>query len=373
VNVLHVHSGNIFGGVERMLETLAPATAGVTPVHSSFALCFEGPVSGALRAAGGEVHQLGSVRARRVDEIRRARRALTDVLESQHWTAAIVHSAWSQAIFGPAILASGTALVRWLHAPQPGPRWLEYWSAQSTPQLVLCNSRFTSEGIGLRMGDTPRSIVYPPSVAQVPQAGDRQAVRDELGAAADAVVIIMAARLEFLKGHDLLLDALSTLPGGGWKAWIVGGPQNRSEQSYFSALANKAAEAGLGPSVRFLGQRADVPRLLAAADIYCQPNRGPDSFGLSFVEALAAGLPVVTTRLGAAPEIVTDRCGVLVEPGSSAALAQVLDGLVSSVDRRQAMSAAARERAQIFCDLPGTLRRLSAELAAVSATEQVRT
>ena len=50
-----------------------------------------------------------------------------------------------------------------------------------------------------------------------------------------------------------------------------------------------------------------VPRLMAAADIYCQPNTTPEPFGIAFVEALAAGVPVVTTAMGGPLEIVDDR------------------------------------------------------------------
>ncbi|HEX6050597.1 MAG TPA: glycosyltransferase, partial [Gemmatimonadaceae bacterium] len=133
MNLLHVHSGNMFGGVERMLQTLAPRIAGTSPVASSYALCFEGRTADALRAEGGIVRVLGTVRARRPDEIRRARRALRNVLDADRPDVAVVHSAWSQAIFGPAILDSRIPLVRWLHAPQPGPRWLEAWAARSRP------------------------------------------------------------------------------------------------------------------------------------------------------------------------------------------------------------------------------------------------
>ena len=62
----------------------------------------------------------------------------------------------------------------------------------------------------------------------------------------------------------------------------------------------------------------DVPRLLAAADIHCQPNISPEPFGIAFIEALAAGLPVVTSAIGGAIEIVDDTCGRLVpasDPG----------------------------------------------------------
>ncbi|MBA3295611.1 MAG: glycosyltransferase [Acidobacteria bacterium] len=367
MNVLHVHSGNIFGGVERMLETLAPATAGDIPIRSSFALCFEGRVGDTLRAAGADVHHLGPVHARRIHEIWRARRALLSVLNAERWTAAVVHSAWSQAIFGPTILKSKTPLVRWLHAPRPGPHWLEYWSRRSCPSLVLCNSYYTREAARLRLGDIPAAVQYPPAVAFSKNEQARSRLRRELGTGSDEVVIIIAARMEAWKGHDLLLKSLSTLPPGGWEVWVAGGPQRPSECKYFAALADQVRTAGMVQHVRFLGQRSDVGDLLQAADIYCQPNRDSEPFGLSFVEALAAGLPVVTTRLGAAPEIIDGSCGVLVEPGSVEALTHALGTLIESDSERQKMSAAASVRAREFCNLPQSLKGLSAQLARASS------
>jgi glycosyltransferase involved in cell wall biosynthesis len=130
-----------------------------------------------------------------------------------------------------------------------------------------------------------------------------------------------------------------------------------------------ALSAGLDGRVRFLGHRTDVSSVLAAADICCQPNEGAEPFGLSFVEALAAGLPVVTTRLGAAPEIVDDTCGILVEPGSAAALGDALHRLITCAEDRRSMAAAAMDRARLFCDLPGSLTQLRALLT--RATEPV--
>lgn len=363
MNVLHVHSGNIFGGVERMLETLAPATAGVGPICSSFALCFEAPLGETLRGAGARIYPLGHVHVRRIDEIWRARRALRQVLAVPGWTAAFVHSAWAQAIFGPVILRSGTPLVRWLHAPDAGPGWLEAWSRRSSPALVLCNSRYTRDGVGSRFGAVPLSVQYPPAAPERRDDGVRTQVRQSTGTLPDTVTIVIAARMEEWKGHELLIESLSLLKAGTWEVWIAGGPQQLSERRYFESLVDKVRVAGLSSRVRFLGQRSDVRRLLRAADIYCQPNAGAEPFGLSFVEALAAGLPVVTTRLGAAPEIVDSTCGLLVEPGSPSALAAALRRLIDFPHERQALSAGAHVRARGFCDLSGSLARLASEIS----------
>ena len=66
------------------------------------------------------------------------------------------------------------------------------------------------------------------------------------------------------------------------------------------------ASLGLEPRVRFLGERRDVPLLMRAVDLFCQPNEGPEPFGVVFAEALLSGVPVVTADTGGAPEIVSD-------------------------------------------------------------------
>lgn len=363
MTVLHVHSGNLFGGVERMLQTLAPASAGLSPVASSYALCFEGAVAEALRGEGGTVHDLGTVRARRPDEIRRARRVLRRVLESHHPTVAMVHSAWSQAIFGPAVLDSGVPLVRWLHAPQPGPRWLEAWASRSRPSLVICNSRYTLENAGTRVSGVSSDVIYPPAKAPHPAVGARSAVRTALGTPSSAVVVMLASRLEAGKGHGLLIDALARLHRPEWEAWIVGGAQQDAERLYFEALQGRARAAGIADRIRFLGQRQDVADLFAAADVYCQPNVAADSFGLSFVEALASGLPVVTARLGGAPEIVDETCGVLVKAGDVDELTAALRTMIGRDEERRQFAAAARVRARMFCDTPAVMTRLASLLA----------
>lgn len=365
MNLLHVHSGNMFGGVERMLETLAPRHAGETPVRSEYALCFDGRTAETLEAAGGTVHRLGEVHSRRMDEIWRARRALRRVLASRAWDAACVHSAWSQGIFGGTIAKSKVRLVRWLHAPEPGPHWMEIWAARSRPSLVICNSEYTCRAAGERFDGTPATVCYPPSRIPAAPAGSRDAIRESLGTPAETVVIVIAARLEAWKGHAALIDSLAMLHVTNWELWVLGGSQRESERTYLQSLI--ASSAMLGGRVRFLGEQTDVARWLVAADLYCQPNTGPEPFGLAFVEALAAGLPVVTTNLGAGPEIVDETCGVVTPPASPEALAGALGTLIECGETRSKLSAGARARARVFCDLPAALSCLARALEPASA------
>ena len=134
------------------------------------------------------------------------------------------------------------------------------------------------------------------------------------------------------------------------------------------SLQRIAEEAGIAERVAFLGQRSDVPALMGAADIYCQGNRGPEGFGLTFLEAGFYGLPVVTTDLGAAAEVVDAATGILVPPGEDVTeLSEALLSLITDADRRAVLGAQAHERAIRSCDTGQQLGRLADLLAGVGA------
>ena len=115
---------------------------------------------------------------------------------------------------------------------------------------------------------------------------------------------------------------------------------------------------GIADRVRMLGQCSDVGRLLAAADIYCQPNTSPDSFGITFIEALLNQLPVVTTAMGGALEIVDSSCGVLVPPNDPAALADCLQQLILDPRLRSHLGEAGPSRARFLCDCKRQITRI---------------
>jgi glycosyltransferase involved in cell wall biosynthesis len=115
--------------------------------------------------------------------------------------------------------------------------------------------------------------------------------------------------------------------------------------------------------VRFLGQRQDVPDVLAAADLFCQPNEAPEPFGIALVEALWAGRPVVTTRMGAAPEVLGEGCGVLVPP-EPRALAAALERLVADAGERGRLGAQGPVRARALCEPAARMGALAAQLEA---------
>jgi glycosyltransferase involved in cell wall biosynthesis len=243
-----------------------------------------------------------------------------------------------------------------------GTHWTERRVLRSTPDLVICNSHYTADAVAAWLPSAPLEVVYAPVSASPAERGTRDEIRRELGADEATTVIVIASRFERWKGHAELLEAASRLQGK-WTIWIAGGAQRPVEQAYARELDEFARSAGIADRVRFLGERRDVPRLLQGADIHCQPNSAPEPFGVAFIEALYAGLPVVTSDAGGAREIVTSACGMLVPIGDRAALVAALQSLIDDPARRKALGAAGPARARALSDPAAQIAALERVLA----------
>jgi glycosyltransferase involved in cell wall biosynthesis len=231
----------------------------------------------------------------------------------------------------------------------------------------MANSLFTAESAKAVFPDSRIETWHYPVARPGVDRLVRAQVRAELATADEAVVILQASRLERWKGQAIHLEALGLLRHiPGWECWLAGGPQKAGESQYLVELRLATKRAGIGDRVRFLGQRADVPRLMAASDVFCQPNTGPEPFGIALVEALYAGLPVVTSGFGGATEVVDHTCGLLTPPGDAVSVAEALKSLIHDPSRRQALGAAGPARAGSLCD---PARQLSAAAALFRAVE----
>lgn len=366
MKVLHVYSGNLWGGVERLLVTAARCRGLAPGMEPSFALCFEGRLATELAETGCGVHRLGPVRVRRPWSVRRARRRLGEVLRSGSHDVVICHSAWSQGLFASAARREGVPVVLWLHDAASGKGWVERWARRSRPDLAVCNSRFTAGTLPALYSGVEAAVVHCPVEASPEEPGARECVRGELGVRGGEVVILHASRLQPWKGHDVLLEALAGIRDRtGWTAWIAGGPQRTKERRYLAHLKSDAQRRGIADRVRFLGQREDMPRLLAGADVFCQPNTAPEPFGIVLVEALAAGLPVVTAGMGGALEIVDGSCGTFVEPGDGDGLGAALARLIGDPAERARLGGAGPPRARAVSDPAGRLGELERALQRV--------
>jgi glycosyltransferase involved in cell wall biosynthesis len=366
LRVLHVHSGNLWGGVETVLVAMAAERDRCPGLLPEYALCFDGALRRRLGERGVPLHDLGEVRWRSPFRVHQARRRLDALLRAGSYDAVVTHSMWGHSLFAASIRRRSPRLVYWAHDFLDGTHWLQRWARRTPPDLVIANSAFTADGVGSVFPGVPTRVLhYPLSLGQPGRRTRPMDLRAELGTQTDAVVLVQVSRLEAWKGHPILLEALRHLRDlRRWHCWIVGGAQRPAEHAYLAGLQRQAADAGIGNRVRFLGHRDDIPDVLAAADIFCQPNASPEPFGIVLVEALAAGLPVVAAASGGAQEVVDRSCGELVTPGDAAALAGVLERLITDASARRSRGAQGPARAAALCDPARQLRSVAAVLAA---------
>ena len=370
MRVLHINSGNLYGGIEVLLGTLARHRALCPSLEPEFALCFPGRTQQELADTGVPVHMLGAVRISRPWTIWQARLRLLKLLQGHSFDAVICHGAWSLAIFARAVRKSKVPLVFWLHAP-PSPRrlhWLERLASWNPPDLTICNSDFTRTEVGrlFPQGKSTR-IYYPvhfPGCSHVPE--ERRALRQKYDTAEGDVVLLQAGRWDPYKGHMVLLEALARLVHlPGWTCWQVGVAQNDGERIYLGAIQEAIVRLGIAGRMRFLGfqdNQFELPGVMAAADVFCQPNIAPEAFGIVFIEALYTGLPVVSSDFGGPAEIIDDTCGVLVPPNRVDALADSIGTLIQSAELRRRLGDGGPVRVRALCDPAARLQQLCESL-----------
>ena len=166
-----------------------------------------------------------------------------------------------------------------------------------------------------------------------------------------ALVAGVAANLEFWKGIDLLIEA-ARLVDAPVRLEIFGAGSLRE------TLERQADAAGV--DARFHGLVADLRTRLPQLDVLVQPSRA-DNLPLSILEAMAAGLPVIGTRVGGIPELVVDGVtGFVVEPESPRALANALEQLAASPERLEELGGNGAERVTEHFSSEDVARRMVA-------------
>ncbi len=181
-------------------------------------------------------------------------------------------------------------------------------------------------------------------------------------------LVVFVGRLVTYKGVDVLLRAM---PDVRARLLVVGGGP---EEPRLRALAG---QLGLGDRVAFTGRidAADLPGHMAAADVGVLPSvTRAEAFGLSMVEMMSCGVPMVCTEVGTATSFVNAHgtTGLVVPPGDPAKLAAALNELLADDARRTAMGAAARERARTLFGFDHVERRMAEIYAAALARRRSR-
>jgi glycosyltransferase involved in cell wall biosynthesis len=176
-------------------------------------------------------------------------------------------------------------------------------------------------------------------------AAERAARRQELGLPLDRPVVAMTGQVAEVKGIWEFVEAADRLRHTA-VVFAVLGDDLRTHGAVRREMEAKVAALGLQDRFRFLGFRHDAPELLQAFDVVAAPSR-VEPFGLASLEAMAAGRPVVASRVGGIPEVVRDGLdGILVPPNDPTLLADGLSALLGDPGRRAAMGERGRRRAE---------------------------
>lgn len=194
-----------------------------------------------------------------------------------------------------------------------------------------------------------------PTDEYAPDPERRARWRAAHGIEPEAVIITHVGRFAEVKNHELLVNAFARLQlRKPLYLLLVGGGELEEN------VRQQVEQLGLRECVRFLGVRADVPDILNASDIFALSSKWEGN-PMSVQEAMASGLPVVSTAVGGVPELVQDgETGLLVPPADVDAFAQALQQLADHPEQRRLMGTRARQHAQLHFDIRRTVQQYEA-------------
>lgn len=329
LRILHSEAATGFGGQENRIfkEMCAMRAAG----HHLEALCQpHARLTQRLREEGFHVHTMlmdgprnyfrGVFRVRRI-----LREGRFDVLNT--------HSRRDTMLAGVAARLAGTPLiVRTRHlAVKPG----SLLSYTVVPHRVTTVSEHVRRLL-LDRGAAPERVATVYSPIPLPAPVEHSTLRAELGLPDGAVVVGCVSVMREKKGHRALIDAMAGLLKRSEVFLVLvgdGSPTLENLQAYVHTL-------GLDDKVLFTGRRSDIPNVLAGFNVFALATE-QEASGTVFVEAAAAGLPVIGTDVGGVSEMLRDgETGLLVPLRDAAALTAALTSLIDDPDRRRAMGRA---------------------------------
>lgn len=195
---------------------------------------------------------------------------------------------------------------------------------------------------GARLGLlAPGRTVVVPNGVDVPAApAARGGFRAEIGVASRAPLVLCVGRFHAQKDHATLLEAWRLVARTHPQAVLALVGSGELE----TVLRAQAASTAAGESIRFAAPRASLDEVYADADVFALSSRW-EGLPYTVLEAMARGLPVVSTAVDGVPEAVADGAtGLLVPPADPAAMATALSALIADPGRRLALGAAGRAR-----------------------------
>ena len=326
MKVLHVITGLGVGGAELQLRSLLRHTRHDADVVT---LYNPGAVAEMIVGEGGRVRDLGMTRNTEVGTLARLTRLMRadryDVVHT-HLYRSCVYGRFAARLAGVPVVVATEHSIGETHLERRrmtvGVRAL-YLGSDVCSDATIAVSPAVRERL-VRWGVPDRKIEIIPNgldlgrAAADPVAG--AAVRAELGLPADAAVVGVLGRFDPTKRFDLVIEAAAGLLGPGRRLLVVGDGEERAH------LEGVARAHRVAPWVTFAGERHDVGAVLSALDLFIASS-AQETFGLSVLEALSNGVPVLYTTCPALEGLVTERARQVPGEvdGMRAAIAEELD------------------------------------------------
>ena len=334
------------GGAQTYVASLLPALSERFDV--AVASYGEGPLREAASRAGARFVPLRHVRrpvspwrdlAGLVELIRLVRRERPDIFHASSSKAGVLGRL---AAFAARVPIRIFTVHGWAFAAYSGPtsslyRWADRLVSPLTTVTICVSENELALGLEAGTCSAERTVVIRNAVDVVaaPRSGHERATPR----------LIAVGRLKAPKDFETLVHALAVLPRGSFEGLIVGDGPDRE------TLELEARRLGLAERLLFVGERGDVPELLASADIFVLSSAS-EGLPVSVLEAMAAELPVVSSAVGGLSElVVADETGFLVPPGDAEELAAALELLIADPELRRRFGAAGRARAVALFDL----------------------
>ncbi len=349
------HSPRIGGATRVLLTTLKVLDR---QRFRAVVVCNAGTVADAFRAQGHEVVALDLPLLTFTSGLRafwrtavcffRAAASIARIVRERQASAIYAHGlasalyAWRAAVFGRA------ALVWHVHEmPDARARMRPFVTfAAAAAREIVCVSRACAVRVQRLGAPAARcSVVYNAPPLELEGAADGPLAQ---GSGDGSPLLVSVGALTPAKGHAVLIEAMAVIVPRfpGTVAAIVGEPLLDEDVHHEQRLREQVRALGLGDHVRFLGFRSDVAEILRRATVVVHPSICEETFGLVPLEAMALGRPVVASRSGGIPEVISDgQTGVLVTPRDATELARAVCELLGDPARRERMGAAGRRRA----------------------------
>ncbi len=353
LTIIHVAAPAPVGGLERVVTSLATGHGAAGHDVHVVSILDEGGSTPPLAAGAAGVSAHSFVLEPR--RYRRERSLLRALLAGLRPSIVHTHGYRPDVVDSPVAREAGIAAVSTVHGFTGGGlknRFFERLQVRAFRRLdaVVAVSRplvarLTAAGV-------PERLVHciPNAWGPARPFLDRGAARAALGIPDDGPVAGWIGRLSREKAPDLLVEALGRLGADAPRGVVVG------EGPLTDAARARAAGLGLADRVTLAGRVADAATLMRAFDVLVLSSR-TEGTPIVLLEAMAAGVPVVATRVGGVPDVVSDREAVLVPPEDPAALAEAVRQVLRDPASAAVRAAAARERvASVFAVEPWLAR-----------------